>query len=171
MDAVNYNKYLTFLNKYPQGTIFTVKVKKIVEFGIIVSFLDNSFNNLEGLIFLHDISWSNNYHEEIKNYKINDEIEVKILNIDVKKEKTFLGIKQLERDPFEEYIRKVNLGDKIIVVAVKIEDKCILVEVADSNVLFIEQEYLPENKKINPGDKLEAEVLSIENYNLILSLK
>lgn len=170
-DIDNCGKYLVFSNKYPQGSISKVKIKNIVDFGIFVSFLDNNFKDIEGLIHLSDLSWSNNSHKIIKHYKIHDEIEVKILNINVKKEKIFLGIKQLKYDPFEVFLRKINLGDNITVIVSKIEDNGILVYIYGiSNVLFIEQEYLPNNGKLIVGQKVKAEVLSIENYNLILSL-
>ena len=51
------------------------------------------------LIHLSDISWSESGEEAIKNYKVDDSIKFKILEIDLEKERVSLGIKQLSDDP------------------------------------------------------------------------
>ncbi|KJV65477.1 MULTISPECIES: 30S ribosomal protein S1 [Ehrlichia] len=170
------NPWQAFTLKYPLGSVVSTKIKNITNLGIFVSFQDNTLNDgIEGLIRTTELSWSLSPEAAIKKYSVGDYVEAKILMINPNKSKIDLGIKQLEYDPFLDLLKKTNLGDNIPVTVTKVvEDTGILVDVfngSNSFNLLIEQEYLPDNKKFFPGDKLEAEVLLIETYNMILSLK
>ncbi|KJV69069.1 30S ribosomal protein S1 [Candidatus Neoehrlichia procyonis] len=171
------NPWESFILKHPLGSTVQTKIKNISNLGIFVSFVDDTLNSgIEGLIRSTELSWSGSPEAALKKYSIGDIVEAKILMVNVNKNKIDLGIKQIEYDPFVELLRKTNLGDKLPVTVSKVlEDMGLLVDVFNNssssfNVL-IEQEYLPEGKKFFPGDKVEAEVLLIETYNMILSLK
>lgn len=83
----------------------------------------------------------------------------------------YLGIKQIEYDPLEELIKKVKVGDKIQVIVDKRENNGLVVEVENDVTLLIDQEHLPENKKFSISEKIEVEVLGVEEYNIALSAK
>ncbi len=83
----------------------------------------------------------------------------------------YLGIKQIEYDPLIELIKKVKVGDKMQVTVGKREDSGLVVEVENDVALLIDQEHLPESKKFSISDKIEVEVLGVEEYNVILSAK
>ena len=75
---------------------------------------------IDGLVHLSDISWSEPGEEAVRRFSKGDEIETVILAVDAERERISLGIKQLERDPFSEFIEMDSRGSivKGTVVAV-----------------------------------------------------
>ena len=92
--------------KYPVGSTWKLPISGIAEFGLFVD-LDN---NIRGLIHKSDIQWSGNVPDLNEHYHIGDEVECKVLNIDVEKERASFGIKQLTRDPWQEFVDQKPLG-------------------------------------------------------------
>tara|TARA_A100001011_G_scaffold361914_1_gene410447 strand:+ start:2890 stop:4599 length:1710 start_codon:yes stop_codon:yes gene_type:complete len=114
------NPWKLFADKNKKGDIVEGKIKNLTDFGIFVELS----NDLDGLIHLSDISWEKSGEDAIKNYKVDDLVKFKILEIDLDKERVSLGIKQLSSDPSksDETINKIVTGliseiekDKIIV--------------------------------------------------------
>ena len=102
------NPWKLFADKNKKGDVVEGKIKNLTDFGIFVELS----NNLDGLIHLSDISWEKSGEEAIKDYKVDDLIKFKILEIDLDKERVSLGIKQLSSDPSksDETINKVVTG-------------------------------------------------------------
>jgi len=98
------NPWTSFVKKYPNGTTVNTKVKNIADFGLFVSIEDTEF---DGMIHYKDISWQES-EESLKKFKKSDLVKAKLLEIDTDKEKIRLGIKQLEKDPFEFFLKKEN---------------------------------------------------------------
>jgi len=98
------NPWTSFIKKYPNGTTVNTKVKNITDFGLFVSIEDTEF---DGMIHYKDISWQES-EESLKKFKKSDSVKAKLLEIDTDKEKIRLGIKQLEKDPFEFFLKKEN---------------------------------------------------------------
>ena len=82
------NPWKIFSEKNKIGDVVEGKIKNITDFGIFVELS----NDLDGLIHLSDISWNDSGEDLIKNYKIDDLIKFKILEIDLEKERVSLGI-------------------------------------------------------------------------------
>ncbi|MBN8726405.1 MAG: 30S ribosomal protein S1 [Xanthomonadales bacterium] len=82
-------------NDKVEGTI-----KSITDFGIFVG-LDGG---IDGLVHLSDISWQATGEELVRNFKKGDEIEAVVLAVDPERERISLGIKQLEQDPFGQFM-------------------------------------------------------------------
>ena len=59
---------------------------------------------IDGLVYISDVSWENDEDIDLSAYKKSDEIETLILAIDSNKQRISLGIKQLDNDPFQEYL-------------------------------------------------------------------
>ena len=59
---------------------------------------------IDGLVHLSDLSWHATGEEAVRNYKKGEEVEAVVLGIDVERERISLGIKQLEGDPFNNYV-------------------------------------------------------------------
>ena len=98
------NPWTSFIKKYPNGTTVNTKVKNIADFGLFVSIEDTEF---DGMIHYKDISWQES-EESLKKFKKSDSVKAKLIEIDTEKEKIRLGIKQLEKDPFEFFLKKEN---------------------------------------------------------------
>jgi small subunit ribosomal protein S1 len=103
------NPWKKFSDKYKVGSIVPVFVKKIVDFGIFV----DVGNDTEGLIHISDISWGNDTQKILSNIKIGSTINAKVLSVDIEKGRIALGLKQINRDYFEEFLARVNVGDLV----------------------------------------------------------
>ena len=91
------------------GGIMGVTVKKIVDFGVFVDL----GNDVEGLIHISDISWNNDTQKILPTMKIGSSVNAKILSIDIEKGRIALGLKQLIRDYYEEFLTKITVSSII----------------------------------------------------------
>ncbi|ACZ49052.1 30S ribosomal protein S1 [Anaplasma centrale str. Israel] len=170
------NPWEAFIDRHPVGSVVETRVKSISGLGMFVSFEDDSSGSgIEGLIRSTELSWSSSPEAALKQYSVGDLVQAKILMVTTNKNKIDLGVKQIERDPFLDLLKRVGIGDQIVVTVSKVlEDMGVLVDVFEGSESFnvlVKQEYLPENKKFFPGDRVEAEVLTVGSYSLVLSLK
>jgi len=94
------NPWDDFAMNHKKGDKVRGGIKSITDFGIFIGLP----GGIDGLVHLSDLSWSATGDEAKQNYKKGDEIEAVVLSIDVEKERISLGIKQLEGDPFTNYI-------------------------------------------------------------------
>lgn len=164
------NPWQLFIDKHNLGSTISCKVKNNTGSYLSVEFDDPDIDeNVEGTIYAKDLSWSKNGSDEIKRYNIGDIIEAKVIRANVNRMRIYLGVKQIEYDPLEELIKKVNVGDIMQVIAGKREDNGLIVEIENDVTLLIDQEHLPENRKFSMSEKIEVQVLGVEDYNIILS--
>ena len=98
------NPWAAFTKKYSAGSVVNTKIKNIADFALFVSIENSEF---DGMIHQNDISW-NQSDENLKKFKKNESVKAKILEVDTEKEKIRLGIKQLEKDPFDFFLKKKN---------------------------------------------------------------
>lgn len=90
-----------------EGTVVMGTVKNIADFGAFVD-----LGGIDGLLHITDMSWGRiNHPSEL--LKIDQKIEVKVLNIDREKEKIALGLKQKEISPWEEIEKKYPVGSRV----------------------------------------------------------
>ena len=127
------NPWSSFSEKSPVGSLLKCKIINITDFGLFVS-LENP--GLIGMIHYKDISWKED-EESLKNFKKNDFVKAKLLEVDKEKEKIRLGIKQLEKDPFDFFNNKKN-GEVVTAVVKNVLRNGIKVSVGpDENSLFM----------------------------------
>ncbi len=162
------NPWINFSKKYNKGDIIEGKIKSITDFGIFIGFKEG----IDGLVHSSDISW-NIIEENINNiYKKDNIIKIKILQIDVNKERISLGIKQLHEDPFNKYLSyKKNklINCKII----KIEKKIIKVLIENSIKGYINITKNNKNiiKNIKINNILKTKINKIDKKNRLINLK
>ena len=89
------NPWEAFVEKHPVGTELEGEVKNITEFGLFVGLP----GDIDGMVHLSDLDWDRPGEEAIKDFKKGDMVKVKVLDVDVEKERISLGIKQLPRTP------------------------------------------------------------------------
>ena len=94
------NPWDDFAMNHKKGDKVKGAIKSITDFGIFIGLP----GGIDGLVHLSDLSWSLTGEEAVRQYKKGDEVEAVVLNIDVEKERISLGIKQLEGDPFTNFI-------------------------------------------------------------------
>ncbi|WP_303785090.1 30S ribosomal protein S1 [Azovibrio restrictus] len=94
------NPWEEFSQNFKKGDKVRGAIKSITDFGIFIGLP----GGIDGLVHLSDLSWNLPGEEAIRNFKKGDEVEAVVLAIDVEKERISLGIKQLEGDPYTNYI-------------------------------------------------------------------
>ena len=100
------NPWEAFVEKYPVGTELEGEVKNITEFGLFVGLP----GDIDGMVHLSDLDWNRPGEEAINDYKKGDIVKVRVLDVDVEKERISLGIKQLATDPLRMSARRRQEG-------------------------------------------------------------
>ncbi len=127
MKEATQNPWKQALGNYPIGSIMMGKVRNVTDFGIFVGVDDG----IDGLVHVSDISWSQRQRRPADFVKKGDDIEIKILNIDIEQERLSLGIKQLTEDPWKNLDEKFQIASDITGKIVNITDFGIFVEVLE----------------------------------------
>ena len=150
-------------------------IKSITDFGIFIGLP----GNIDGLVHLSDISWSEPGEQAVRRFTKGDEIEAVILGIDSDRERISLGLKQLEAEPFKDYIgrnprgsvvtgkvRSVEARQAIILLSEEVEGtlkagEMALERVEDARTL------------LNVDDEVEVKIISIDkkSHQIGLSIK
>ena len=94
------NPWGEFAINFKKGDRVKGQIKSITDFGVFIGLP----GGIDGLVHLSDLSWSATGEEAVRNYKKGDEVEAVVLAIDTERERISLGIKQLDGDPFTNYI-------------------------------------------------------------------
>ncbi|MCK0506412.1 MULTISPECIES: 30S ribosomal protein S1 [Aromatoleum] len=94
------NPWDDFAINHKKGDKVRGQIKSITDFGVFIG-LDGG---IDGLVHLSDLSWSDTGEEAVRRFKKGDEVEAVVLAIDVERERISLGVKQLEGDPFTNFI-------------------------------------------------------------------
>ena len=162
---VQANPWKLALDRYPVGCIVKGSVRNVTDFGIFIG-LDEG---IDGLVHVSDISWKQRQCKPSEVANKGDEIEVKVLNIDVDQERLSLGIKQLTDDPWKDLDEKSPLGSDITGTVVNLTDFGIFVEVSDGveGLVHISEidSSIPKNKvhDMYPvGSVVKANVIKID---------
>ncbi len=113
------NPWDDFALNHKKGDKVKGQIKSITDFGIFIG-LDGG---IDGLVHLSDLSWAMPGEEAVRNYKKGDEIEAVVLAIDVERERISLGIKQMDGDPFNNFIATHDKGSVVQGVVKAIDAK------------------------------------------------
>ncbi|HTZ78334.1 MAG TPA: 30S ribosomal protein S1 [Stellaceae bacterium] len=166
------NPWEAFLEKYPAGTELEGEIKNITEFGLFVGLP----SDIDGMVHLSDLDWQKTGEEAIKDYKKGDMVKVRVLDVDVEKERISLGIKQLAHDPFEQSLAKVKKGDVVTGTVAAITDGGIEVTLADGLPGFIRKAELSRDRseqrpdRFAVGEKVDAKVMAVDRASRKVSL-
>ncbi len=150
--------------KYPVGTIIDGEVKSVTDFGI---FVDVGMG-IDGLVHVSDVAWTKKFAHPSEKFKKGDKIRAVVLGIDKTNEKFSLGIKQLERDPWENIKSRYRQGQAIDGVVTKLTDFGAFVEIEEGIEGLIYVSELADHRVEKPADvvtvgaQVRAEILSIE---------
>lgn len=170
------NPWKAFAATHKEGDIVEGEVKNATEFGLFVGLS----NDIDGMVHLSDISWDKSGEEAIKDIAKGSKIQVKILEIDVEKERVALGIKQLSGTGGNAsdggLFEGLKKGDTVTCVVSKVTDGGIEVTVKDNLEGFIKKSDLSRDRaeqrpdRFAVGEKVDAKIISIEKAAKKLSL-
>lgn len=121
------NPWETLKQKYPEGSIVNGVIRNITNFGIFVGVEEG----IDGLIHMSDISWKQRVKHPSEIFKKGQEIEAMVLNIDVEHEKFSLGLKQIEKNPWEEISVRYPAGSVVSGKVTNMTDFGIFVEIEE----------------------------------------
>jgi small subunit ribosomal protein S1 len=154
-----------------EGKVIDGIVKNITEYGIFVD-----LGGVDGLLHITDISWGRVKHPS-ELFKVGDEITVKILSLDLERERVSLGMKQLTPDPWSMATEKYPVGSRIGGKVVSLTDYGAFVELEEGIEGLIHVSEMSWTRKIrhpskvvSVGDRVEAIVLDIKPDNRRISL-
>ncbi|MCG3123425.1 MAG: 30S ribosomal protein S1 [Phycisphaerales bacterium] len=159
------------LDNLKEGEIVTGTVKNIADFGAFVD-----LGGIDGLLHITDMSWGRiNHPSEI--LKIDQKIEVKVLNIDREKEKIALGLKQREASPWEEIEKKYPVGSRIRGAVVNLMSYGAFVKLEDGIEGLVHISEMSWTRRVNhpselvaPGQEVDVVVLEINKDKQEISL-
>ncbi|CDZ16602.1 30S ribosomal protein S1 [Candidatus Johnevansia muelleri] len=159
-----FNPWLKFISTYKIGDCVLGYIKSLTDFGIFIA-LNNS---IDGLIHISDISWFKPI-EIMKTYKKGFEIKSMIIFIDFKKERIYLGLKQIDIDPISFYLSNIDKTTVVTGYIKEINKKEIIVELAKNVIGTIKTFYYKnlKNKYLHINDKILANVI---NFNSLLNI-
>ena len=121
------NPWETLRVKYPEGSVIKGVIRNITNFGIFVGVEEG----IDGLIHMSDISWKQRVKHPSEMFKKGQEIEAMVLNIDVEHEKFSLGLKQIEKNPWEELSVRYPAGSIVSGKVTNMTDFGIFVEIEE----------------------------------------
>ena len=166
------NPWESFGTKFVKGDKISGKIKSITDFGIFIG-LDGG---IDGLVHLSDISWNDNGEEAVRNYKKGDELETVILSIDPERERISLGVKQLESDPFSEFVAENDKGAIVTGKVIAVDAKGATVELAEGVEASLKASEISRDRVedarnvLNEGDEVEAAITIVDRKNRVISL-
>jgi small subunit ribosomal protein S1 len=169
------NPWDAFAAQHAKGAKISGNIKSITDFGIFIGLE----GNIDGLVHLSDISWNETGEEAVRNYKKGDEIETVILSIDPERERISLGIKQLEDDPFGNYVAQNDRGAIVSGEVVEVDAKAVTVKLAEDVLGTLKASDISRDRvedarnSFKIGDTVEAKIVSVDRKNrgLALSIK
>jgi small subunit ribosomal protein S1 len=167
------NPWEQFLEQHPIGTAVEGEVKNATEFGLFIG-LDN---DIDGMVHLSDIDWNTPGEEAILKYKKGETVRVRVLDVDVEKERISLGIKQLAGDPLAgDVYRK---GQTVTVTVTEITSGGIEVKFGDEEApvtSFIRKSDLSRDRadqrpeRFAVGDRVDAQITNVDKAARRLSM-
>jgi small subunit ribosomal protein S1 len=148
------------------------QIKSITDFGIFIG-LDGG---IDGLVHLSDISWQATGEELVRQFKKGDTVEAVVLAVDPERERISLGIKQLEQDPFGQYMAAHPRGSIVNGTVREVDAKGAAIELGDGvegyvRVSDISKERIDDaSQHLKVGDKVEAKFIGMDRKGRVLQL-
>ena len=169
------NPWAEFAATYNRGDKVSGQIKSITDFGIFIG-LDGG---IDGLVHLSDISWDMPGEEAVRNYQKGQEIEAAVLAIDADRERISLGIKQLEKDPFSQWLAEHPKNTIVKGVITEVDQHGALVDLGEGVIGSLRASELARGRVedartiLKVGEEVEAKFTNVDrkNRSVALSIK
>ena len=166
------NPWDVFAAAHAKGERIKGRIKSITDFGLFIG-LDG---NIDGLVHLSDISWHETGEEAVRNYKKGDEVETIILAIDPERERISLGVKQMEGDPFTNFVTMYDKGAIVMGKVVEIDAKSVVIQLADDvqgvlKASEISRDRVEDARNVLAlGEEVEVKIINVDRKNRAIGL-
>ncbi len=166
------NPWDEFAVNYKKGDKIKGAIKSITDFGVFVGLS----GGIDGLVHLSDLSWNVAGEEAVRNYKKGDEVEAMVLSIDVEKERISLGIKQLEGDPFNNFVAGSDKGAIVKGTVKSLDAKGAVIALTDEVEGYLRATEVSRDRVedirsvLKEGDEVEAMIINVDRKNRSINL-
>jgi small subunit ribosomal protein S1 len=148
------------------------QIKSITDFGVFIGLP----GGIDGLVHLSDLSWNVPGEEAVRNYKKGEEVEAVVLGIDVERERISLGIKQLEGDPFNNYVATHDKNSIVEGTVKSIDPKGAVIALEGEVEGYLRASEVSRDRvedirsHLKEGDRLTAMIINIDRKNRTINL-
>ena len=169
------NPWDDFALTHKKGDKVSGAIKSITDFGVFIGLA----GNIDGLVHLSDLSWTETGEEAVRRFKKGDELEAVVLAIDVERERVSLGVKQLEGDPFNNYCAMNDKGALVTGVVKSVEPKGAVITLSEEVEGYLRASEISRDRvedagtRLKEGDTVEAMILNVDRKarSIQLSIK
>ena len=169
------NPWDDFGMTHKKGDKVKGSIKSISDFGVFIGLP----GNIDGLVHLSDLSWTEAGEEAVRRFKKGDELEAVVLAIDVERERVSLGVKQLEGDPFNTYSSMNDKGSLVTGTVKSVEPKGAVISLSEEVEGYLRASEISRDRvedagtHLKVGDTVEALVINIDRKarSIQLSIK
>ncbi|MFC4158840.1 30S ribosomal protein S1 [Chitinimonas lacunae] len=166
------NPWDEFAANYKKGDKIRGAIKSITDFGVFIGLP----GGIDGLVHLSDLSWNVAGEEAVRQYKKGDEVEAVVLSIDVERERISMGIKQLEGDPFNNFVSTHDKGSLVKGTVKSLDAKGAVIALSDEVEGYLRATEISRDRVENigsvlkEGDEVEAMIINIDRKNRSINL-
>ena len=166
------NPWEDFSGQFNKGDKISGTIKSITDFGIFIG-LDGG---IDGLVHLSDISWNEVGEEAVRRFKKGDELDTVILSVDPERERISLGIKQLESDPFSEYVQENDKGAIVKGIVKEVDAKGAIITLANDIEATLKASEISRDRVedarnvLKEGQEVEAKIISVDRKSRVIQL-
>ena len=172
MKQVAANPWETFAAIHKKNDKVSGQIKSITDFGIFIG-LDGG---IDGLIHLSDISWNATSDDILRNYKKGDTLDAVVLAVDPERERISLGLKQMEQDPFGQYMAAHPKGSKVEGTVREVDAKGATIDLGEGVEGYVAARDISHDRvddatqHLKVGDKVEAKFVGMDRKGRSLQL-
>jgi len=166
------NPWEEFAALHNKGDHVKGTIKSITDFGIFIG-LDGG---IDGLIHLSDISWNLPAEEAVRNYTKGEELEAVVLAVDPERERISLGVKQLDKDPFSNYVAEHDKGSIVKGTVSEVDAKAAIIDLGDGVEGVLRASELARDRVedartvLSVGEEVEAKFMGVDRKTRTISL-
>jgi small subunit ribosomal protein S1 len=172
MKQCSQNPWEVFAATHKKNDKVSGQIKSITDFGIFIG-LDGG---IDGLIHLSDLSWNTTGEDVVRNFKKGDTLEAVVLAVDPERERISLGVKQLEQDPFGQFMASFPKGSKVTGTVKEVDAKGAGIDLGDGIEGYVSARDISYDRiddasqHLKVGDKIEAKLIGMDRKGRTLQL-
>jgi small subunit ribosomal protein S1 len=166
------NPWEEFAKNHEKGEKVSGTIKSITDFGIFIGLP----GGIDGLVHLSDISWNEQGEEAIRRYKKGDTVEAVILSVDAEGNRISLGVKQLNNDPFNDFLSKHERGSLVKGTVTEVDARGATVKLGDDIEASLKASEINRDrvedatKHLSVGQEIEAKIINVDRKSRSINL-
>ncbi|EZQ12124.1 MULTISPECIES: 30S ribosomal protein S1 [unclassified Acinetobacter] len=166
------NPWEEFAKAHDKGEKVSGTIKSITDFGIFIGLP----GGIDGLVHLSDISWNEQGEEAIRRYKKGDTVEAVILSVDAEGNRISLGIKQMNSDPFNDFLAANERGALVKGTVVAVDARGATIKLADEVEASLKASEINRDrvedatKFLEVGQEVEAKIINVDRKSRAINL-